>query len=106
MDTSKENSGINTTTYQTAEKTPNIKETSNQNNEQISQNINYLNILDSQERQEHQVNYKRPASESTCVYGDSLSPKPPPFNIETHEILLAKNNSNKDKTFKNNQNPI
>jgi len=85
MDTSKENSGINTTTHQTTEKIPNIKEASNQNNDQISQNINYSNISDSQE---HQVNYKRPASKSTCVYGDPLTLKPPSFNIETREISL------------------
>ncbi|CAI6363842.1 unnamed protein product [Macrosiphum euphorbiae] len=95
MDTSNENSAINTTTHETAEKTPNIKETSNQNNDNTSQNINYANILNSQE---HQVNYKRPESTSS-----PQSPKPPSFNMK---ILPAKNNSNKDKTSKKNQNSI
>jgi len=62
LDTSNENSTINTSVHQAAEETPNIKEKSNQNNDLTPKNINYENILDSHE---HKFNYKWPDPEST-----------------------------------------
>jgi len=97
MVTSKVNSAIKTTTHRTTENIPNVKDMFGiLNNDQTSQNINYVNLSNSQE---HQVNYKRPSPESTFP-SSPLSSKPPPFNMETHEIPLAKINSNKDKTSK------
>jgi len=96
MNTSNENPSLHITDLRNAEKTLNIKETSNQNNNQTPHTIDYTIISVSQE---HQINFKRPALESTCL-SSPLSPKSTIFIMETRENQLAKNNSAKDITKK------